>query len=111
MTKLSCPEEFQFYNEIESGVRRFVFLLRNAGINTECSCHHKGYIQCQTNDPTTEVREIKTVMIEEGIENFEIEITYNGLNYSTLNITSPAFVKGHTKEDLIWRAPTDDQKE
>ncbi len=106
MTKLSYPEEFQFYNEIETGVRHFVFLLRNEGINTECSCHHEGYIQCQTNDPTTELRRIKTVMIEEGIENYEIEIRYSGApNVSSLNIRSPAFVKGHTKEDLIWHAP------
>ena len=86
-------EEFQFYNEIELGVRHFVFLLRNAGVNTECSCHHEGYIQCQTLDPTTEVGKIKTVMIDEGIEDFEIEILYRGLNYSVLNIRSPAFKK------------------
>lgn len=110
---ITKTEEFQFYNEIETGVRRFVFLLRNAGINTECSCHHKGYIQCQTNDPTTELRRIKDVMYEEGIENFEIEIRYDrGINVASLNIQSPAFVKGHTKEDLIWHAPpTDDQED
>lgn len=85
--------DFSFYNEIESGVQQFVFLLRNAGINTECSCHHKGYIQCQTLDPTTEVGRIKTVMIEEGIEEFEIEILYRGLDYSMLEIRSPAFIK------------------
>lgn len=86
-------EEFSFYNEIESGVQRFVFLLRNAGINTECSCHHKGYIQCQTLDPTTEINRIKTVMIEEGVEDFEIEIRITGLHWSVLNIRSPAFIK------------------
>lgn len=86
-------KDFSFYNEIESGVRRFVFLLRNSGINTECSCHHEGYIQCQTIDPTTEISRIKTVMIEEGIEDFEIEIRETGLYYSVLNIRSPAFIK------------------
>lgn len=83
-------EQHTFYLEIESGVRHFVFLLRNAGINTECSCHHEGYIQCQTLDPTTEIRIIKTVMIEEGIEDFEIEI-HTSLYWSHIMIRSPAF--------------------
>ena len=93
-------KEFPFYHEIESGVRRFVFLLRNSGINTQCSCHHDGHIECQTFDPTTEVQRIKTIMIEEGIEDFEIEIRYTGLNWSILTIRSPAFLKEqNTKED------------
>ena len=95
----SDSTDFSFYNEIETGVRRFVFLLRNAGINTECSCHHEGYISCQTLDPTTEIRTIKTVMIEEGIEDFEIEILQKGLYWSFLTIRSPAFKEQNTKED------------
>ncbi len=81
-----------FYKEIESGVRRLVFLLRNNGINTECSCHHEGYIQCQTIDPTNEVRIIKSILWEEGIEDYEIEIRHEGINISScLTIRSPAF--------------------
>lgn len=59
-----------FYLEIEEGVREAVYKLRNAGINTQCSCHHEGYIQCQSMDPTTEQRRIFDVMYELGIEDF-----------------------------------------
>ena len=81
-----------FYMEIESGVRRLVFLLRNDGINTECSCHHKGYIQCQTIDPTSEIRIIKSILWDEKIEDYEIEIRHEGMNISScLVIRAPAF--------------------
>ena len=36
-----------WYEEIEPEVRDLVRYLRNNGINTECSCGHKMYIQCQ----------------------------------------------------------------
>lgn len=39
-----------WYEEnIEEGVRELVSVLRNNGINTECSCDHQNpmYIQCQ----------------------------------------------------------------
>jgi len=37
-----------WYTEnIEEGVRDLVRLLRDNGFNTECSCHHDMYIQCQ----------------------------------------------------------------
>jgi len=32
---------------IEKNLREIVEYLRNNGINTECSCEHRGYIQCQ----------------------------------------------------------------
>jgi hypothetical protein len=40
---------------IEEPVREVVRALRNRGINTECSCGHKLYIQFQTLDPQTEL--------------------------------------------------------
>jgi hypothetical protein len=79
--------------EIEEGVRQWVYLLRNVGINTECSCHHKGYIQCQTLDPTTEIFRIKSVLLENGIEDFDISIIHKGTKCSSLEIHSPSFVK------------------
>jgi len=37
-----------WYEEnIEPEVRNLVKYLRDNGVNTECSCGHKGYIQCQ----------------------------------------------------------------
>lgn len=91
MTKVAdYPTDF--YKSLESGVRRLVFLLRNEGINTECSCHHEGYIQCQTLDPTNEIRIIKSILWEEKIEDYEIEIRHKGMNTSScLTIRSPAF--------------------
>ena len=40
------PNKIQndFYKGIESGVRPWVKLLRDAGINTDSSCHHEGTI-------------------------------------------------------------------
>ena len=40
--------EDTWYNEmIEDPLKEIVHLLRNNGVNTECSCGHQGYIQCQ----------------------------------------------------------------
>lgn len=36
-----------WYDNIEPEVRDLVKYLRNNGINTECSCGHEKYIQCQ----------------------------------------------------------------
>ncbi len=83
----------QFYHEIESGVREWVFWFRNAGVNTECSCHHKGYIQCQILDPTSDVMKIKGIMMEHNILDFEIEIKYRGFDFSIMEIRSPYFEK------------------
>jgi len=57
-----------FYASLEGGVREAVRALRNAGINTFCSCHHAGWIQCESSDPTTERLRIWNVMYELGIK-------------------------------------------
>ncbi len=36
-----------WYNCIEPGIKSQVKLLRDNGFNTECSCEHKMYVQCQ----------------------------------------------------------------
>jgi hypothetical protein len=88
---MNCP----FYQQLKEGVRLWVFRLRNRGINTTCSCHHNGTIQCDTMDPTREIREIKTVMFENGVpDNFSISVHFNGTrNEQWLEIRSPAFEK------------------
>ena len=53
--------------EIEPGVRKLVGCLREHGINTECSCHHEWYVQCQTLDPTSELRLIYNAMRDMAI--------------------------------------------
>ena len=81
-----------FYLKIEEGVREWVYKLRNHGINTECSCHHDGYIQCQTLDPTEEIRIIKSVLMENNVEDFNIVITITSWKFATLVIRSPHFI-------------------
>lgn len=58
---------------IEEPVREIVRALRKRGINTECSCGHKLYIQFQTLDPLTELNTISSVMYKLGYENWRVE--------------------------------------
>lgn len=76
--------ENDFYLSIELGVREWVKRLRDAGVNTECSCGHDGYIQCQCLEPEKDVELIKKVLHEHGLWHYEIEWTYNsyGENYA-----------------------------
>ena len=91
--------DLQFYGEIEEGVRGWVKLLRNAGLNTECSCHHEGYIQCQSLDPTTEIDRIRRAFCGK-IDRYTITIIYQqtGMDAAywsqSLNIQSPVFKIG-----------------
>jgi hypothetical protein len=91
-----------FYAQIEAGVREWVRRLRDAGINTECSCGHEGYIQCQCFDLPTELDRIKSVLHSHGCWFYEIHfIRYsNGPDFTswkeTIEIRSPMF-----KADLI----------
>jgi len=68
--------EDRFYSELEEGVREYIRALRNAGINTECSCHHEGYIQCQSLDPSAEIRIIRDVLLEMNVDIYTIIITH-----------------------------------
>ena len=87
-----------FYSQIEPGVRKWVRLLRDAGINTECSCGHQGYIQCQSLDAQTELEQIKNVLHGNGCWYYEIHfIRYsNGENFAswkeTIEIKSKEFI-------------------
>lgn len=82
-----------FYGQIEEGVREWVRMLRNAGINTTSSCHHDGYIQAQSVDPTTELRTIFNVL-HGRLRHYEVMVFYasngNGVMQS-LEIRSPVF--------------------
>ena len=63
-----------WYEEnIEGGVIFPVRLLRDNGINTECSCEHDKYIQCQyINDG--HIRHIDYTLFNAGFRNYTIEI-------------------------------------
>jgi hypothetical protein len=83
-----------WYDLIEEGVRKAVFALRNAGINTVCSCHHDGYIQCETFDAKEELRTIYDVMFDLRIKDYSVEIRRSVLDYhpyDKLEIRSPSF--------------------
>lgn len=83
------PQWTVFYLQIEDGVRSAVKALRDAGINTECSCHHEGYIQCQTLDPTTELDSVYNVMSELRLAEYSVEVSRRvteGHHYDSLII-------------------------
>lgn len=86
--------EDDFYNAIEDGVREWVRAFRNAGINTECSCGHEGYIQCQSLDVANDVERITQVLYEHGIETFDIVWSCSfdrGRRYPSLNVRCKQF--------------------
>ena len=63
-----------WYKEnIEAGVRDLVYLLRNNGINTECSCEHEKYIQCQyMTDGSLQI--INRLLSDAGVRNYTIDV-------------------------------------
>lgn len=85
---------------LESGVVEWIRVLRDAGINTECSCHHEGYIQCQSLDPTTELDRIRRAFWEAGLHEYSVEILYEQTGpdtaywHQTMEIRSSAFKQG-----------------
>lgn len=80
------------YN-IEEPVRDLVKHLRNNGINTECSCAHEMYIQCQF-IPDGSIHELHRLLYcyftkKKEKVNFEINMNHkvvNGCQYSSLHI-------------------------
>jgi len=66
-----------FYDELESGVRKWVKILRDAGINTISSCHHEGFIRCQCIDPEDEVNRIQYALNTAGVQSYYIKVVYS----------------------------------
>ena len=87
----------QFLGSLETGVRPWVERLRAAGVNTEASCGHEGYIQCQSLDPAQDVEKIKRILHNHGLWRYSITWTYEswGEDYSgwrqSLDVRSLAF--------------------
>ena len=85
--------ENSWYVHIEKDLRELVFLLRNNGFNTECSCEHEKYIQCQY-IPDGEIMRLLNLLScyfhEQDIPcKYEINIIIkvdDGHQYPTLNI-------------------------
>lgn len=81
-----------WYEEnIEEGVRDLVKLLRNNGFNTECSCHHDMYIQCQFM-LDGELMNLHNLLCNNGYENYEVTVQIKCVDlvpFTNLNIQLP----------------------
>ena len=79
-----------WYEEnIEEPIRPVVKLLRNNGFNTECSCGHEMYVQCQYLTDG-EIMRLDSLLFNHGYRNYKIKIWIDrddGHIHSGLNIT------------------------
>jgi len=86
-----------YKDRIEEPVRDIVRILRNNGINTECSCGHEKYIQCQY-IPEVDVQDIHMLLwnylhsLGDNDPTFTISVEHKvikGHQYSSLQIDLP----------------------
>ena len=61
-----------FYNNIESGIRELVFILRNNGFNTDFSCAHEMWIKIKIKH-ISELSRLNKLLIEININDFIID--------------------------------------
>jgi hypothetical protein len=83
-----------FYDNVEEGVRMYVKAFRDAGLNTFCSCHHEGYIQIESYDPTREADIIYNILVGFEVKDYtaELECKYTPAGYfRRWHIESPWF--------------------
>lgn len=89
-----------WYEEnIEPQIRNLVKLLRDNGFNTECSCEHEMYIQCQY-FPDGSIKKLHDLLFNEGYRNYVISIVIkviNGCQYQQLRIDLPKGKNGEKK--------------
>lgn len=76
MKKVTVMKEYSgwYMANIEEPIRKVVFELRNAGINTTGSCGHGMWIQCECEDPTNELSVIYCVMHKLKIKEYRVDI-------------------------------------
>lgn len=89
--------EQSFLDLMEEKVRLPVQAMRRAGLNTECSCHHEGYITIQCLDPSVERDRIFNVMYELGIEEWTatLNVVHHAKSYISIwEVRSEAFKAG-----------------
>jgi len=83
-----------WYSEnIEEPVRDLVKLLRDNGINTECSCGHKMYVQCQF-IPDRQIMDIENLLLLNGYSNYKLSIEIkriDGHYYGNMIIFLPPY--------------------
>lgn len=66
-------KKLAWYENIEPGIREVVFLLRNNGYNTTCSCEHEMLVQGHF-DPTDDLYMLDTILFNAGYEQFILDI-------------------------------------
>ena len=78
-----------WYEEnIEVGISETVRLLRDNGFNTECSCEHKMYVQCQY-VADGEIQRLHNTLFNNGYRNYTVSIelrVVDGHSYSSIHI-------------------------
>lgn len=81
-----------WYEEyIEEPIRDLVKLLRENGFNTECSCGHEMYVQCQVIQDGS-LKRLDDLLFNNDYRNYKIEVSIeriDGCCYSFINITLP----------------------
>lgn len=79
-----------WYDEhIEEPIQDLVRLLRDNGFNTECSCGHEMYVQCQYICEGETMR-LHHLLFNNGYRNYHIKIDLrvdDGHSFSTIEIT------------------------
>lgn len=97
---------YWYKENIEDPLKGIVRYLRNNGVNTECSCGHEMYIQCQyiLGGPITakDIHELVWNYLDsKGLDiNFEILVSHkvvDSIHYTSLDIKLPTgeeFKKG-----------------
>jgi len=67
-----------YEDKIEVPIRKTVKLLRDNGFNTECSCGHKMYVQCQyINDSV--IMELDNLLFNNDYRNYTITVKLSRL--------------------------------
>ena len=81
--------DMNWYEEyIEAGIKKEVILLRDNGFNTECSCAHKMYIQCQYISDG-EIKRLHELLFNSGYRDYTISIelrVVDGYSYPSLQV-------------------------
>ena len=91
MTK-KLTDKHPWYLCVEDPLKEIVFRLRNAGINTECSCGHGRYIQCQSLDQHEDLKTIYNVLVELGIKDYRAvvyDFVEDGWRRTHIEVTLP----------------------
>jgi hypothetical protein len=93
--KVSDIPDTEFYHNLDEGMAGVIFILRNYGINTTCSCGHEGYIQCDSfTDYSSEMDIENALYVANCLPytlNWHKDRQVGGSQHSFLEIRSPTF--------------------